>query len=981
MPELKLGKNDIKTLLSPDGALQLKDSLKQLFSPGDAHQPVSVTFSADPSKEVELGTAGNIKLGLEGGMKIELLSIWPNGDTKPLEPFGLQNYFADVNNSDKFFLLLTAGADVDANGSIDSTKTIFSAGATFKAGADGTYAMIQPFQKDTPAADVWKEFFSNLRFPSEVTEVPEEGEVIQMEYGGNLSFGANLGVGYEVVGTPSLKIGGLKLSERYKLSLMGKLGFDFGVKGRFNIDVRKAERPNWAHVKVSKSKNKKFQIAAGVEIVANNIVEGLPESPREFLGVTLGLKAQNWLNLFEEAKKFTNFKELDDYLDNLAKAFIEKWTGKVFDELKDNKVLEEVTDKINKVVDSYEKLDDQAIKLFDHFYDKVDEKLNEKLIGVLEDIEDFTSLDQLKDSVLGDKFVTVIYILTDGDPLGWLQEKVEIKGKEVNSLEELKNRAKNVLSLIKDEAHKEIRKIIELAKSEFHLDKLINEMKSINPDKVEAKLKQKLTGFSERVIGKLIDKTEESEFGKVVKEVNNTLNSIGEFSDNLYGEFKKALNQSLEMSLRLGYERTKADTALLDVEINLANDNGKELMKAVGRGNFDKIFKNPDPKIVRINKGELIHQVTRKSTLAFNIVGWHTNFKYKSVTQLLTNSKQHIETNGDGLLTVCTNIKLMLSKDKIKNRERICTNMILAFAGTSNGAVEYDEDTKRFLVNTITKMSGKYKLSIDDKKTTPKELDEYLKYAEDFGIREKAEAKEALIPAMEKNKNGNYDDVSLFYEVRFSEEGLEALFNGGFPKFPEDEEKLRGIIRELTLINYNAIRDIRWRHVGWIYWIKDNYDIWKQLRDENANFWESEGLRNRFTNSTFAKPPNTMIKIKKKESVSKFMGIILDHLYSFEDDIVEAFSKLKKTFQDNSGLQPQEYEKRLEKLGKALQRYDRWNKSIITFFAFFDRLIKASGNTTVNNSGLTLKSKKQDCIITPVDKEDKCTTTQMLFSQ
>ena len=60
-------------------------------------------------------------------------------------------------------------------------------------------------------------------------EAPAAGEAVSIRYGGFLQLGAEVAAGYELTGTKAFSISQLALSERYRLSILGKIGLSARV--------------------------------------------------------------------------------------------------------------------------------------------------------------------------------------------------------------------------------------------------------------------------------------------------------------------------------------------------------------------------------------------------------------------------------------------------------------------------------------------------------------------------------------------------------------------------------------------------------------------------------------------------------------------------------------------------------------------------------------------------------------------------------
>ena len=286
-------------------------------------------------------------------------------------------------------------------------------------------------------------------------------------------------MGYRINGAPSFEIGQLQLAERYTFTVLGSLSLGASVAGRFKVELRNGSGDGWVRVIVRKSHADSIRVAADVTASVKFQEEGLPESADDFLGAVIGLNAKNWLNMFAQVRKLTDFNNLEAYLDNLAKSFIEEYTGKAFQALADKTQLDEVINKIGRVIDEYNNLGDHAVALFDRYYNVVTRAVDSKLEQALLTIKNATSWDNLKGRI-DDTLWDVVQQLTDGDPLGWMLGQININGQEINSLDEIKNRADKALDLVRNLAHKEIQDLIALAKSKFPLDHFIQQLGHID---------------------------------------------------------------------------------------------------------------------------------------------------------------------------------------------------------------------------------------------------------------------------------------------------------------------------------------------------------------------------------------------------------------------------------------------------------------------------------------------------------------------
>lgn len=952
MADITLKKTDIPFWFSGDGTLDVHVGVSDPTQPLPASDQdlLSVKFSASGSKPLTIGGFDSFKFGISAESDVALTPLWASSSAerlKKLDDYGLTGYFSPgAHHADRVLMLFLVGASADADVQAKFKYWNLSATAELKAGADGKYALIRSYQRDTPVGNIVRDFFGSLRLPANVDGPLAEDEVIAFEYGGYVNFKGSVGVGYEISGAPSFEVNQLRFVEKYKLSLMASLGLESRLAGQFKIEVRQGSKSGWAHVVLRKSRSKFFSVAADVSVLGDLEQEGLPESADDFLSALIGLKSKNWLNLFQQVRDLSDFKQLEVYLDKLAKSFIEKYTGKAFETLSDKTRLDEVLALVRRVVDEYNGVGDRAVTLFDKYFDAATGDLDERLTDALDFIKGITSLDQLKgqvDPVVWD----VVNHLTDGDPLSWLLGKVEVGGETLNSLDELKERADKVIELARDAAHEEIRELIKLAKSQFPLDKFIQELDGIDWVKLKELADKRLVGFVERLIDVSIEKLSNSELGQVVSRLHQVFNAVDEFKNTLYEKIKQALTQSFSFKLHAAYSRATENQALLDFEIDLTAARGKELMKKAGQGDFADVLAAYDSGAVVLNEGILTHKVTRESSLSVNIVGWHLGWNYQGIDRIITEAEQRILPDEGGL-TVVTTMSMQKERERKRNGERVYTNLLLRFIGESHGVLEFDRQNQMYLVDAIKGMSANYELVFQDPSTTPQELARYLSFADDFGLASSDDAAEAALePLLPTDAQDNFGDISITYKVRFTEEGLRALFTKPFGM--ADEAFVRRTLRLLVLANYVNNGPVLAAR-GWCYWTPGIQAIWAQGQ---AAFVNHSSLNF----SPIAPSPIKNLTAPSSVTLNQSELHQLSTLYYIEEGMVKGVRKLSGLVQSQQKLNPRDFEKALSDFGSALKNYDNFDEGTNTVFALFDRLIqRESAGRPYRNSSLELKS-------------------------
>jgi hypothetical protein len=440
MSTLSLKKKDLPFLLGGKGEVSVETgALKPAKAiPEGTDSLLSVSFSAGGDGTITFGQSDTVKIGVSTAASLNLTPIFSTSAgarARLLKTYGISDFFKKSANADKVVLCLEAAASGDLSAAGSFSYAPLKATAQINAGADAGYAYLRALDKTEAVEDIVPEFFSTMRLPEQGTRAPEPGEAIALQYGGYLRLGAELSAGYQLAGTKSVSIGQLALSEKYDLSIVGKIGMSAGVAGRFAILVAAGDLPGWCRVQVRRHRAKDFKIAADVNVAFKNELD-LPANAKDFLGAALGVNAKSFINVFAKAVELSDFEAFEEAVDGLAKKYVEAVIGKGFDALSSQAEFKKFLDTVHQVVISYEQVEDRAVTLFDRYFDRLDQ-----LTAFLDKIQSLAgdALDTLRKD-LSPELWTILSQLSDGDPLGFLLEQVTVAGKPIDSLDELKKR-------------------------------------------------------------------------------------------------------------------------------------------------------------------------------------------------------------------------------------------------------------------------------------------------------------------------------------------------------------------------------------------------------------------------------------------------------------------------------------------------------------------------------------------------------------
>ncbi len=900
-----------------------------------------------------LGGVGSWTVGLETGGTATLTAIWRTSGAL-VRQYGLEAYFA--GHPDDVVLVFTVGATAEGRFAGKMRYAALTAAATLEAGSDLSFAYARGCAASPPLKDLVTGFFGHVRLPAALDAPPAPGEILRFQYGGYLQLGASLGIGYEVKGTPSLDLGALRLSERYGLSVVGKLGLRAQVGGFFSVEIREAEdpagaaMPGWARVTVRKTRAREFACAADASVTATSDLKGLPESPNEFLGALAGVNVRSWLNLLAHVRTLTDWDQLRSELDDLAIDYVSTWLGREYADLTHTAFADTLA-RVKRVVDAVDTLDTTVVDAVDRYFDHLTKPgLGSQVASELEKLAHLPSWDALEGNVnpLAWKLVNE---LTDGDPLGWMLEK---------GVGLLQARASAVLALGRSIATTDLGAAIRLAKEEFGLNPLLEQLKAIDTvPKLKAQAGKRLGAFVERLLGDDLAKLQASELGTAVTRVHQVLQGVADFEQRAYATLVEAAKQKATFDLHAEYGRASDEEALVDLAINLATPAGLERLRAAAVGDFQSALAEYRPELVRLFQGRLTHNVVRKTTIAVNVVGWHTGWHFQGLERVIVHADQQIVPDDRGGLTVYSIVDLTQERERgtilRKTHERIRTNFLLRFLGESHGVIERDPANLAYLIDTITRMRARYELGFEDDRTTGKELAYYLGFAKAFGIVDTAlqpGAIDALLPPI---ATGDYGPMTVSYDVRYEEAGLAKLFDQ-----PLDEALVRRTMRTVVLTSYVRFRGAL-ADLGWAYWTPGIYDLWKAAP---ASFAKTSAREFPTAASPFAElaAPGRVVLPPMQQQV-------LGALYAIEDDLTAGLLALDGLVQaarrGGPPIRPRDFERALGRIGGALETLGDFGESVNTTFAVFDALLAAVDGAH-RASSLTLKSKVDGRDVTKV---------------
>jgi hypothetical protein len=950
MAIVPLNKDDLPFLLGGKSEIAVDTGKLRPHSavPEDATNILSVAFTGNGAQKVSLGGANSVKLGVSTSATASLTPVFSTsaGGGKLLKAAGIDDFFKRRDNSDKVVLVFDVGASGSGSAAGSFTYSALKTTLELDAGADAGYTYARALDKTLKIELLLPAFFKTMRLPEQGDRPPEAGEAIALRYGGYLKFSAEVAAGYQLTGTKDVSLGQLALSEKYDLSILGKIGLSAGVAGRYSILVTGDDSPGWARVQVRRHRAKDMKVAADVTVDFKNDLTDLPADAHEFLGAVLGTNAKNFLTVFDKALELSDFEKFTGAIDGLARKYVEEFTGKGFETLAAKTELQKFLARVNRIVTSYDTLEDRAVTLFDRYFDKLDD-----LTAFLDRIEGLTAggLVALRKDLNPQRFA-MLSQLTDGDPLGFLLEEVTVRGRRLDAIAELKKRAAAVRELIRGEAHQDISDAIGVAKRSFAADKLFRELAKIDTiAELQAVANDKAGLFVTRLVGRSLDSA--PNLKQAFNEVHAVLARIDAFADRLFAAFKEAVNSSYKVALHSEYSRASENDSLIDVLINMAAPGGTGLLAQAGQGDFVEIIGIADTDRVRLREGTFTHRVRRDEAFRVNILGWHLDYRYEGFDRVVTETEQRLIPSDHGI-TILNTATLEVERERKRRGEAMHVDFLLRALGESANVVRSDERTREYLIETLSSLTARYQLNFTDEDTSMLELSDYLAFAKDLGLDARGASLGDLEPLLARAPNGGFGRIDAAYEIRFGRDAVTALLAVKSVS-AAGEASIRNAMRHIVLSNYlkgETMHDVAFAYAS--------PGVFSVFQAEGFATFQAAAQR------VFAvQLSNPAILAPATVVLDRIERTVLSTLYHIENSMVNAIRNLYKLL--NKGpISPAEFEDRLADFGSAMKDFDKFDQTTSaggigtsTIFVMFDQLVRlGAGGDSRSTAMLRLKA-------------------------
>ncbi|MEO8592664.1 MAG: hypothetical protein ABI759_05045 [Candidatus Solibacter sp.] len=915
--------------------------------PKDTVVVADVGLSLDEqSKAFEFGRQGSLKLAVSGSASFshQVHLLWPHkdSDVAVAQQRGL------TIPSDHIYARIVLGGKAD--GAAGAGFPVGPVSATIGIGAGGHASYERWFltPDTTGARDLLTGLYAGLRLPQSIdhaNELPAEGELLMLGYGGYLKLNAGVTWGYEIKGSKTLDVPKMPLDLDYQFRAMAAVNFGYRLAGEYQIEARRA-RADWVRFTVRKSRDSQTTLAADFGVTAQYEMKGLPDSADEFLSKVFGAHADRILELFHQGQKYSDLTELENTAGKLLKQTIHAYSDQVLGIVLSDDTVQAAIQKMQQVAGAYAHLDKRIIDLY---HDVLKEGLPEGVKSSVEKAIDTVLGKATREDFAGmsgsPEFAAAIDLLRKlyNERLFDVLQKNDTFAEAVGILKQAKSLINGT-----SEADAQIKKWIDMLESQVPFDSLLKRLDGLDAAGLKALADERLQGIVEKLLGKAWSALNASDFKKAADLVHQNFNKIDQFKNEAYKKaVDKVTRQSFEMDLHLAYSRARKNEKLLEVEVNLAQPDGPALARSAAAGDYEHLLKIYNTAVVKVIKGAFSTELRNSMNVKFNVLG----FGSEGLVTLFQRSEEALEPRDGGLLHVYTSETYVERKRKSggKFKEEVDAKFLVQAVGESfqkEGA-----SVKPYAIEVLRSMTSSYSLFQSDEKTRSAELIEYLRLANEVGLldQEPRQYVEELVTAC----GGDLGKVQLTYRVGFDAATLHSAF-----KFVGDAGDPDG--GELGVNARQAMRGFIWRKFGasgkatsWFPRVAFAYasDVFYRLYRQHTLTSEPRGVT---VPSWFSGwPTPTQVNLRPSPDLD-----LLDRLYRFEDRMVAGLLAVDAQVEALDQLPPggtvdwKKLDSAIRKLVDAAGKVAEYDDSI--FPVILDRLIQLSTKGTAKRDSTLL---------------------------
>lgn len=911
------------TLNTPGGAWETLLETSKPFSP-DVGQVAAAAFEIDGIKPFAFGAPNGAQIGITANASSanQVSLIWPGQNGPALAEFGLDAHF------DASMLYARISLSGKADGSAKGSWPAGPLSATFGVAAGGvvTYDRLKLYPKTEVAAKILGDLIGGVRLPQQLTDpaaIPAPGEVLATRFYGYLKADAGVTWGYSLTGTRSTNLKDLSLDLEYALQIGGSVSAAYQLADDLRIEALRGGEDGWLRVVVRKDKSSQFSLKGDFSFSGTPRLNGLPSSADDFLTKLLGADVGTFLDYMRQAQTYSSLDQLEQLVGRLGQQTVQNLSQKWIGAALSGSTFQQYLAVAKRVVDEYQNVDSRILQLYAEYVGKLPQL--QALMGEFQKITSTAAFGEINDPAViekiralwNDRFPDLL--LSDGE-VAEFQKWVGAAG-----------------DFLEGDPSREVRDFIAVVKQDFPLDSLLNQIGEFDtPQKLQALADTKLQGLVERMLGTTFEEIRKTRAPQVLDQLQQTLIKIENFKQTWYQKLTEVFQKTYTFELEAAYTRAAGETALIDIQVNLAAPAGPEIAKQATSGDFTRALRAYDPAVVKVAKGLLTHSFSRSGQINVNLFGWTSD----RFVQLVQNCEEALQPQGGGLLhvfTTSTSIEQKKSRGG-RHKETAASKFLLRTVAEifqpSGGGGMADARTRAYILQTLNSLSVDYTLDETQDVATAEELQNDLNLAEFLGLIASAGD---FVTTLNRQFPGGLGKVTASYVVRYDDEAVKKAFSLSVSAV---ESIARETMRRFISTKYQ------------------NLPLTAHIRPLGAAYASPEVFAVYKKGFTALRDANIAVKAKggASESLSPSVKASLITLFNVEQSYVKRLRELNQTIRGLAAgtgtFSLQELNGDAERFVSMADDMDKYREN--AFFAVFDKLVRAGGGASKSSMILTI---------------------------
>ena len=489
------------------------------------------------------------------------------------------------------------------------------------------------------------------------SQPPGAGEIVVTEFAGSLSFGAEIGYGFEVSGTKNLDSGleDVTLDVDYAVKAKGGAKVSFRLERDLLVVVRATGTDQWVNVSYLKKRGSEAAIALNLSVDAKLSTGMASGGEQQEVGALVDalLSTTPLPDLMNQLQDWGTTSELKAKADTVIEKLVDQVSAQLRDVLDDpvaqvDDLVQPIRDAATGLVQDIEQIGAEIARFMESAVDRVD---------ALQDIDEAVTLidgsasaEDLLVTISGEhgpevRRVLAIFSTTldlDLSQVSWLQEGFD-------RIQDLARRYTAVDGKVRRRFEERYRWL----KLQLQVDDAVALLKKVtDAPTLQAFLDRKII-WVEQHLAKRLETTVAGIAGALEPALGQVQALTGGY-DKLVGKAKKALETSLnrEVSLQasLAWQRVSTHQALVSVDVNLAEAAGRNAMQnlLIGRIGNVMLDRLTNADAIRFRRSCFLDQIRRSVSLKLVVNGRER----LSRSSLLTSTRTVLDPTARGEIWV-----------------------------------------------------------------------------------------------------------------------------------------------------------------------------------------------------------------------------------------------------------------------------------------------------------------------------------------